>query len=135
MPRVYIGNQWQENALASVGSFNPSVIGTGIYCSVTAGNPAVVFGFTTQPYTVQFNFVAANFYVYGNAGANGGTIQPQIQLADGLFRDYGPLITVTGSGFIYAVTVNAPVLGAQFNVTSPISGGTAFLEIDCLLSS
>lgn len=132
--RFYTGNQWQDNALGALGSLNPTVINTGTYCTVNAnpGYPAVVFGVTPQPYSLPFAFVSAGFYIYGNIGVTGGTIQPQIMLADLIFRDYGPLVTVTAAGFIYATTVNSPIYGAQFNVTGAMTGGSVFLSIDCL---
>jgi hypothetical protein len=77
--------------------------------------------------------ISVTFYVYANAGVSGGVIQPQIQCADGIYRDYGSAVSPTAPGFVYSVTIPTPVLGAQFNITSSITGGTLVLEIDALL--
>jgi hypothetical protein len=132
--RVYTGNQWQDNALGSIGSFNPAAINTGTYCTLAAPNLSVTFGVSKQPYFSQFFFIATTFYVYANAGTSGGTIQPQVLFADGLFRDYGPVITLSSSGFVSTIIINTPVLGSQFNITSAVTGGSVFLEIDALRS-
>jgi hypothetical protein len=132
--RVYVGNQYQDNALGSLGSFNPAAINTGIYCTISANNIPIIFGVTPQPYTLSQAFLCTTFYVYANAGVSAGTIQPQIQCADGLFRDYGTLATLSAPGFVFSVTIPTPILGAQFNITGAITGGTVFLEIDGFLS-
>lgn len=133
MANVYVGNQWQQNALASVGSFNPAAINTGVYCTLTAGNPVVNYvGPGSQAYQSQFNFISTTFYVFGNAGVSGGTIQPQILCTDGVFRDFGLAIPIGAPGFISSVIINTPILGAQFNITNAITGGSVFLEIDTL---
>jgi len=131
--RFYTGNQWQDNALAGIGSFNPAAANTGTYCTLTAGNPAVVFGTTPQPYTSQFGMINTTFYIYANAGVSGGTIQPQVQFADGVYRDYGLAIPLSSPGFVASVIINTPILGARFNITIAVTGGTVFLEIDALL--
>jgi hypothetical protein len=131
--RQYVGRQWQDNALGALGSFVPAAVNTGQYCVLTANNPPVVFGVTPQPYTQQFAFICTTFYGYANVGVTGGQIQPQVMCADGNFRDYGALITLSGSGFFISVTIPTPTLGAQFNLVSAITGGSVFLEIDILL--
>ena len=131
--RFYTGNQWQDNALAGIGSLVPAVSATGQYCTLTAGNPAVVFGTTPQPYVSQFGMISTTFYIYANAGVSGGTIQPQVQFADGVYRDYGLAIPLSSPGFVASVIINTPILGARFNVTIAVTGGTVFLEIDALL--
>jgi len=131
--KFYTGNQWQDNALAGIGSFNPSAANTGAYCTLSAGNPALTFGISPQPYISQFGMINTTFYIYANAGVSGGTIQPQIQLADGVYRDFGLAIPLAGPGFVSSVIINTPVLGARFNITIAVTGGTVYLEIDALL--
>jgi hypothetical protein len=131
--RQYVGNQFQDNALLQTGSFNPAAVNVGTYCALSAGNNVVNFGVTPQPYFSQFSFICTTFYVFANAGVTGGSIQPQIQCADGVYRDYGPPITPTVPGFVSSFAVPTPVLGARFNITNAITGGSVFLEIDCLM--
>jgi len=132
--RFYTGNQWQDNAVGNTGSFFPNAFNSGTYCVLNAENSPVIFGVTPQPYTLQFAFIATTFYVYANSGVTGGTIQPQILLADGQYRDYGSLLTLTSPGFALSVTVPTPILGAQFKIIGAVTGGTVFLEIDALLN-
>jgi hypothetical protein len=132
--KAYVGYQWQENALSSIGSFNPVAASAGTYCTISANNPPLIFGVSPQPYNVNLAFICTTFYGYANAGVTGGLIQLQIQLADGAYRDYGPVQALSVPGFAFAIVVTTPIFGAQFNITSSITGGSLFLEIDGLLA-
>lgn len=132
--RVYTGNQWEDNALGAVGSFNPTAVSTGTYCTLSAPNASLTFGISVQPYTSQFFYIATTMYVYANAGVSGGSIQPQVLCADGVFRDYGVVIPLGAPGFVSSVIINTPGLGWQFNITSAVTGGSVYLEIDALRS-
>src|SRR5215469_10987039 len=129
--RFYTGNQWQDNALAGIGSFVPAASTIGQYCTLTAGNPAVVFapagGLNSQSYISQFGMISTTFYIFANAGVSGGTIQPQVQFADGNYRDYGLSVPLSAPGFVTSVIINTPILGARFNITIAVTGGTVYL--------
>jgi hypothetical protein len=135
--RAYVGTQWQDNAVAGLGSFNPVAVNTGPYCSITPNStlvlPGVIPGLASQ-YIPPNYFLTTTFYAFANSGVTGGQVQPQILGPDGNYRDFGALVTFSGPGFILSVPVPTPILGAQFNIVTGVTGGSIYLQIDALLA-
>lgn len=100
---------------------------TGVYCSMAAGPPILTA--PGVPYNPTNVFSRLLFYGYSLSGAANGQVQPQILNGDGTYRDYGPLISTGGQGFLIGIEIKTWALGAQYNIVTAFTGAGAFLEI------
>lgn len=133
MAQNYIAGQWQFNSVSLSAAVARAAVAAGSYAIITAPPPFIT---TDGPFQPQNGFFSVTFYGFGTGTITGGAVQPQIQNGDGTFRDWGPLINISSAGFSIGFSINSGLLGAQFNITSPITGGgSLYLEIIGLLGT
>jgi hypothetical protein len=116
--------------MTPLGIFASAAAAVGTYCTLNPGNTPVT-GAGSQ-YTPNAQLYSVSFYAYASSGVNAGQLQPQTMQADGNYRDWGPIINISGVGVLCSFTINGPILGCRFNIPAgnAVTGGTLFLQID-----
>lgn len=104
--------------------------GTGAYCAIATLAGCACGADPSAPAVLPVRLKETLMTLFGNTGLTQVNIQAQKLDIDGVWRDFGPVLVGTGTGWMGSLTILGTHFGARWNVILPPVGGTVNAEID-----